>query len=123
VLRGQRPVIRSDGQYVRDYFYVEDGTAAYMLLAEQLAARRDLIGESFNFSTELPVTVLELAGRILRLMNSDLEPDIRNEATNEIRHQYLNASKARRVLNWNSMYDLDSGLQLTIDWYREHSQL
>ena len=34
VLRGQRPVIRSDGQHIRDYFYVEDGAAVYMLLAE-----------------------------------------------------------------------------------------
>src|SRR5512140_3249520 len=41
VLRGQPPVIRSDGQFVRDYFYVEDGAAAYMLLAEQLAAHPD----------------------------------------------------------------------------------
>ena len=52
VLRGQRPVIRSDGNYVRDYFYVEDGAAAYMLLAEQLAARPELRGEAFNFSNE-----------------------------------------------------------------------
>ena len=37
VLRGERPVIRSDGQFVRDYFYVEDGAACYMLLAEKLA--------------------------------------------------------------------------------------
>ena len=36
LLRGQRPVIRSDGTMIRDYFYVEDGVAAYMLLAERL---------------------------------------------------------------------------------------
>ncbi len=44
VLRGQRPVIRSDGNYVRDYLYVEDGAAAHILLAEQLATRPDLAG-------------------------------------------------------------------------------
>ena len=52
VLRGERPVIRSDGQFVRDYFYVEDGAAAYMLLAEQLAGEPNLRGEAFNFSNE-----------------------------------------------------------------------
>src|SRR5262245_46852382 len=37
LLHGERPVIRSNGRFVRDYLYVEDGAAAYMLLAEQLA--------------------------------------------------------------------------------------
>jgi CDP-glucose 4,6-dehydratase len=119
ILRGQRPVIRSDGQYVRDYFYVEDGAAAYMLLAEQLASRPELKGEAFNFSNEIQVTVSQIMEEILKLMKSDLRPDIRNEVTNEIRHQYLSAEKARRDLNWKPLFTLDSGLQKTIDWYKD----
>jgi CDP-glucose 4,6-dehydratase len=119
VLRGQRPVIRSDGNYVRDYFYVEDGAAAYMLLAEQLAARPELRGEAFNFSNELQVTVLELVQRILARMESDLKPDVRNEATNEIRHQYLSAAKSRSLLGWSPLFTMDQGLESTISWYRE----
>lgn len=118
VLRGHRPVIRSDGQYTRDYFYVEDGAAAYMLLAEQLAACPDLAGEAFNFSNELQVTVLQLVNQILAAMGSHLEPDIRNEASNEIRIQHLSAAKARQVLAWRPLFDLDEGLALTVDWYR-----
>src|SRR5437764_3838951 len=72
VLRGQRPVIRSDGLNVRDYFYVEDGAAAYTLLAEKMAADPTLRGEAFNFSNEIQVTVLDLVRRILRLMRSPL---------------------------------------------------
>ncbi|MDQ3820824.1 MAG: GDP-mannose 4,6-dehydratase [Acidobacteriota bacterium] len=119
VLRGQRPVIRSDGHFVRDYFYAEDGAAANLLLAEKLAANPDLRGQAFNFSNEIQVTELELVERILRLMNSDLRPDVRNEAVNEIRHQYLSAAKARKVLNWQPLFTLDEGLRRTIDWYRE----
>jgi CDP-glucose 4,6-dehydratase len=119
VLRGQRPVIRSDGAYVRDYFYVEDGAAIYMLLAECLAANRDLGGEAFNFSSDTQVTVLDLVGRILALMDSDLEPDVRNEASNEIRHQYLDSAKARRVLDWRPQFTLDEGLHRTIEWYKD----
>lgn len=119
IMRGQRPVIRSDGQYIRDYFYVEDGAAAYLLLAEQLAVNRSLKGESFNFSNEIQVTVLEIVEKILYLMNSDLKPEIRNETLNEIRHQYLSAEKARRVLNWKPLFNLDEALKLTIDWYKE----
>jgi CDP-glucose 4,6-dehydratase len=119
ILRGQRPIIRSDGQYIRDYFYVEDGAAAYMLLAEQLAGNPNLKGESFNFSNEIQVTVLEIVSKILRLMNSDLEPQVLNEASNEIRHQYLSAEKARRILNWHPLFNLDQALSSTIDWYKE----
>ena len=118
ILREQRPVIRSDGEYIRDYFYVEDGAAAYMLLAEQLAARPELKGQAFNFSNEIQVTVREIVNRILKAMNSNLSPEIRNEVSNEIRHQYLSAEKARRELQWKPMFDLDEGLQRTIDWYR-----
>jgi len=119
VLRGNRPVIRSDGQFVRDYFYVEDGAAAYMHLAERLATDRSLIGEAFNFSNEIQVTVLELVEQILKYMGSSLEPDVRNEASNEIRHQYLSADKARRLLQWEPLFTLDLGLQKTIEWYKE----
>jgi CDP-glucose 4,6-dehydratase len=118
VLRGQRPVIRSDGQYVRDYFYAEDGAMANLILAEQLASNPALRGQAFNFSNEIQITVLELAERLLGLMHSDLKPDVRNEATNEIRHQYLSAEKARRVLGWHPLFDLNEGLARTIDWYK-----
>ncbi|MEA2205873.1 MAG: CDP-glucose 4,6-dehydratase [Blastocatellia bacterium] len=117
-IRGQRPVIRSDGEYVRDYFYAEDGALANMLLAERLAHDPELSGEAFNFSNETQVTVFELVGRILSLMDSQLQPEVRHEATNEIRHQYLSAAKARRVLDWQPNFTLDEGLRRTIDWYR-----
>jgi CDP-glucose 4,6-dehydratase len=119
VLRSKPPVIRSDGNYIRDYFYVEDGAAAYMLLAERLAETKALRGEAFNFSNEIQVTVSDLVNKILRLMESDLEPEILNQASNEIRHQYLSAEKARRMLNWHPLFSLDQGLQKTISWYRE----
>lgn len=118
ILRGHRPVIRSDGKFIRDYFYVEDGAAAYMLLAEKLAEIRDLSGHAFNFSNEIQVTVLELVERILQQTGSNLLPDIRNEASNEIRHQYLDAEKARRMLEWKPLYSLDDSLEKTLNWYQ-----
>ena len=118
VLRGQRPIIRSDGSYIRDYFYVEDGVAANLLLAERLAQNPDLRGEAFNFSNELQVTVLELVERLLAHMGSGLEPDVRDEARHEIPHQYLSAAKARRVLDWSPLFTLEEGLRRTTDWYK-----
>src|SRR5262245_61630058 len=118
VLRGQAPIVRSDGEYVRDYFYVEDGAAAYLRLAEHLAARRDLSGQAFNFSNETQITVREIAERIVKTMGASLPLDIRNETTNEIRRQFLSAEKARRELNWRPLFTLDEGLARTIAWYR-----
>lgn len=118
VLRNERPVIHSNGQYVRDYFYVEDGAAAYMLLAERLTADPGLGGMAFNFSNEIQITVLELVKRILAAMGSALVPEVQNQALNEIRHQYLSAERARRLLNWAPAFPLDEGLRRTIAWYR-----
>lgn len=120
VLRGQRPIIRSDGQFVRDYFYVEDGAAAYTLAAERLAEDRSLAGQAFNFSNECPMSVIEIVDLVLRVMGSSLKPDIRNEATNEIRCQYLSAAKARGRLGWHPLFELEAGMQRTVEWYRNH---
>ncbi len=123
IIRGQRPIIRSDGKYIRDYFYVEDGAEAYMLLAEKLAERPELMGQAFNFSNESQVTVLELVERILKLMNSDLQPEILNQANHEIRAQYLSAAKARALFQWEPAFTLDEGLERTIAWYQRFFEM
>jgi CDP-glucose 4,6-dehydratase len=120
VLRGQRPVIRSDGSPVRDYFYVEDGAAAYITLAEAVRTRSELHGEAFNFSNEIQLTVLDLTRKILDAMGSSLEPDVRADARAEIGHQWLSAAKAREQLAWAPAFDLESGLARTIPWYEEY---
>jgi CDP-glucose 4,6-dehydratase len=119
VIRGERPVVRSDGHFVRDYFYIEDGAAAYMLLAERLASYAALRGQAFNFSNESQVSVLELVDLILRKMDSSLRPSVLNEASNEIRHQFLSAERARTALSWRPQFTLETGLDRTLAWYRD----
>ncbi len=116
---GERPVIRSDGTLVRDYIYVKDAVHAYITLAE-LLHREEVRGEVFNFAPEQPISVLELVQRISEHMGRpDLPPLVLGTATGEIKHQYLSAEKARRVLGWRPRYTLDDGLRETIAWYRE----
>ncbi len=118
VLLGQRPIIRSDGKFVRDYFYVEDAVQACLNFAEQLE-QTEFHGEAFNFGTETPMTVLEVVKRILEVMGAqELEPVILNEATHEIREQYLDCTKARARLGWRAEYSLEEGLARAVDWYR-----
>ncbi len=118
VLRGEIPVIRSDGSPVRDYFYVEDGAAAYIALAQAMAIDPELKVHAFNFSNESEITVLDITRLILRLMGSSVEPEIRNKMTNEIGYQCLSAAKARDILGWRPLYSLEEAMMQTIEWYR-----
>lgn len=117
LLQGRRPTIRSDGQFVRDYLYIEDGAAAYMLLAEQLGKRKELRGAAYNFSLEAPMTVVEMVQHIVSAMGSSVQPEILNQAQNEIPAQFLSAQKAKQDLGWKPLYSLQESLQLTIAWY------
>lgn len=119
-LRGEAPIIRSDGRLVRDYLYVEDGVLAYLTLAEALAADRGLAGQAFNFGHPAPTAVLALVDQILAACGrSDLRPDVRDDAPHEIREQYLDASRARQRLGWESRFSHEQGLTETVAWYRE----
>ncbi len=119
VIRNERPVIRSDGTFIRDYIFILDAVEAYLLLAEKMDDK-GIHGEAFNFSNEIQLTVLEITQRILRLMNrEDLQPKILNEVKGEIEHQYLSAQKARDILGWKPKYTLEEGLKETIKWYQD----
>lgn len=117
-LRGERPIIRSDGSYVRDYIYVNDVSRAYMRVAEALSDP-SIAGEAFNFSDESPLNVLQIVEALQRVMNcAHIAPDIRASASGEIHSQYLSAAKARRLLDWKPQWTLDRGLAATVAWYR-----
>lgn len=118
LLHGQRPILRSDGTFTRDYVYVLDVVEAYLLLARR-AGEAGVRGEGFNFSPERPVSVLEITRKLRELLGrTDLEPEILDRARAEIRDQYLDAGKAHARLGWSPRYTLDQGLAETIDWYR-----
>jgi CDP-glucose 4,6-dehydratase len=119
LVNDEQPIIRSDGSYIRDYFYVEDGVNAYLHLAEKME-NKNIHGEAFNFSNELQITVLELVKKIISLMGKEnIEPEVLGIAKNEIKHQYLSAKKAREMLGWSPKYTIDEGLERTIQWYRK----
>lgn len=120
VLRGEAPVVRSDGTFVRDYVYVRDAVGAYLQLAEHLPGE-GITGEAFNFGPQEPLSVLEVVARVLRQMGrEDLQPVIQAQAVHEIPRQYLDCAKAGERLGWRPGYTFEEGLQETVAWYREH---
>lgn len=119
VLENEAPLIRSDGSFVRDYFYVKDAVDAYLQLAERVPGD-GFSGEAFNFGTETPLSVVDVVQRILKVMGrEDLKPKILNEATHEIPKQYLDCTKARTRMQWTPGATFEDGLRDTIAWYRE----
>lgn len=112
VLRGERPVLRSNGLAMRDYLHVEDAVNGY------LAAAGGVLRGAFNLGTGAPHRAIDVVRLILRLMGSDLEPDVRGTASGEIESQWLDATKAREAFGWTAR-DLETGLGQTIPWYRE----
>ena len=121
LIKNQQPVIRSDGTPERDYMYIKDAVNAYLTLAENLH-RKEVVGQAFNFGTGKPISVLELYKKIITLMGKDVKPKILGEAKNEINRQYLDSQKAKKILNWEAKYDLDSGLKETIEGYKKYYQ-
>lgn len=119
-LRGEAPIIRSDGTFIRDYIYVEDVADAYMRLCE-MQSKTDIAGQGFNFSPETPLTVLELVDIIAKSMNcGHLKPIIQSQAQGEIQSQYLDSSKAASILKWLPSFSHEQGITKTIEWYRNY---
>ncbi len=116
IIKGEPPIIRSDGKFVRDFFYVKDAVGAFLALAEGLQ-KPEIRGQAFNFGTENHYPVLEIVDGLMALSGKKLRPKILNQASNEIRAQYLDCSKAKRLLNWKSSTSLDAGLKETFKWY------
>lgn len=120
VLNNEKPIIRSDGKFIRDYIYVLDIVDAYLYLAEKME-KLDIHGEAFNFSNEQPISVRDIVEKILTLMKrEDLKPVVLNEASHEIKYQYLSSEKARNMLHWKPQYSLEEGLSETIQWYQDY---
>ena len=120
LVRGERPVIRSDGTPERDYLYVEDAADAYLAVAASLddPAQR---GRTWNAGSGVPVSVLEVVRRLIALSGLDVEPDIQGTGVphGEIDRQYLDPTRMRSELDWAPKWNLDDGLRMTLEWYEQ----
>jgi CDP-glucose 4,6-dehydratase len=118
LLRGEQPVIRSDGTPLRDHLYVDDAVDAYMALADA-ADHEAKDGVAFNFSDECPRSVLEIYRSVcVAAGHPDVQPRIESGADDEIPAQHLSSRRAREELGWATRVSLDEGLAATVDWYR-----
>ena len=121
LVRGERPLIRSDGTPQRDFLYVEDAVEAYLAVAASLE-RPEHRGRAWNAGNGAPMSVLELVRRVIAASGRAIEPEIAGEGTpaGEIDRQWLDSSAIRDQLGWRPSWDLDRGLEETYAWYESH---
>lgn len=121
LVRGERPVIRSDGTPQRDYMHVEDAASAYLRVGESLDDEANW-GRAWNAGAGEPVAVIDIVRKLIEVSGRDVEPDIRGQGTphGEIDRQWLDSTAIREELGWRPEWDLDRGLAEAYAWYAEH---
>lgn len=118
LMRRQAPVIRGDGNDVRDYMYVKDVVRS---LLSVLANRERANGRVFNVGTGKPTSVIDLVNTLLDVLElkGKVAPVILKQDTQaEIRVQYLSAEKISRELGFSVRYGLEASIRATVNWYR-----
>ena len=122
VLKGETPIIRSDGTLERDYMYIEDCVDAYLTLAENVH-KPEIRSQAFNFGNGIPISVTTLFNKIISACGSDVKPKILGQNKGEINRQFLGVEKANTLLNWKASTPLKEGLEKTVKWYKENRNL
>jgi len=117
-LRGQRPVIRSDGSPMRDYLFIDDMVRGYLLLAQGLQDPA-LRGQAYNFASGEPLSVLAMTRKALDAAGRpDLQPEVLSESAAEVQDKALSIAAAGRDLGWQALAGTDQRLRETAAWYR-----
>lgn len=116
IIEGKPVVLRSNGQFTRDYIYVDDIVDGYLLLAG--GGHRGV----YNFGSDEYHSVLDIVSFLAEASGVSPEIIIQDTARNEIPHQHLTWDKARSI-GWFPKTPLEEGLKRTYEWYREYRRL
>ena len=101
---------------IREYTYVEDIADGCIKLAERI---NEVQGEAFNFGSKNIFSVLDVVKNIEKILGQKINYKILNIAKNEIPEQYLDWTKAKRILGWQPKYSFEKGIKETFRWYKD----
>ncbi len=109
--------LRSDGTFVRDYLYVKDVVAGYILLAENIERAK---GKAYNFGSDDTLSVLELIDTIEKSLKTKIPYKIMGTAKNEIPYQSLDYSKIMKELEWAPNFNVKKVCSKIFGWYKRN---
>lgn len=117
----QKIQVYGDGSILRDFAYVDDTVEA--IIASSIVP--GAYGEIFNVGSDIPVSFLELVKTIIEVGKTgqwefaEFSPERKAQEPGDF---YSDISKIERIVGWRPKTDLESGLALTFDYYREHKK-
>jgi len=119
-LNGESLEIYGDGSQTRDFIYIDDLIQAIMLASEV-----DIGGEVFQIATYSETTIDEITQKIKDLVEHDLGIEVSvtfgEPRLGDVKRNYADISKARKVLGYEPKFDLDAGLKHTFEYFKKRS--
>jgi len=126
MLNGKVPTINGDGEYIRDYVYVEDVANACllsmknMLKLAKLYKKNSLINQfvSFNIGTGQAVSVNQLFSYLREIVDFSMQANYGPPRSGDLRKNVLDCQLAKKTLNWEARYNIRDGLTKTVEWFK-----
>ncbi|MDH4028330.1 MAG: GDP-mannose 4,6-dehydratase [Nitrospirota bacterium] len=119
---GEPLEIYGDGSQTRDFIYIDD-----LIQAIMLSAKADVGGEVFQIATYKETTVSEIAEKIKVIMEKGTGKKVTivygEERLGDVKRNFSDISKARKILGFSPDIDLDKGLQNTFEYFRTRIEL
>jgi len=115
MLKGEKVTIFGDGEYVRDYVYVDDVVRANILAMEK---GKNVV---LNIGTGRGTTVNELFKMLKSITGYSDEPEYAPPRKGDVRKSILDCSKAKEILGWEPEVSLEEGLRRTVEYFKTSS--
>jgi len=118
LIKNKPIVIRSNGNSIRNYIFVEDVCEAYeLLMKKMLKTNKSLF--IYNIGSKINFSVKQIILRISKIYGTKININILNNSKKEIFFQKLNYSSALKNLKWKPKTSFDKGIKKTIDYYKK----
>jgi len=115
MLQGRQPIIYGNGKQKRCFSFIDD--CLYCL--KEMAFRDNVVGETINIGPdEETITIIELAERIANQLKFNLDPIFMKGRPQEVEHASCSSDKARKLLQYKTSVDLDTGLASMVEAIR-----
>jgi UDP-glucose 4-epimerase len=116
MLQGKQPIIYGDGTQMRCFSFMQDVINPLMIACESDVANGMIIniGPDEEF-----VTIVELAEKLAKILDFDLDPIFMPGRPQEVKHANCSANKAREILGYKTSTTLEEGLTELVNWIKE----
>ena len=119
LINNKKPILRSNGKFLRDYLFIDDVINGYIMLGKAMQNKK-VKGIAINFGSGKPITVLNLVKQMLKINNNNSKfYIIKNKVKNEIKDQYSGYQLAKETIHWKPKISLEEGLVKTFSWYKK----